>query len=146
MTMVVTFILSLGCLAGGLFSVGPYLQNSVSPEVANTFYILLRVLVIALFSFLAVYKYEKNTYHALSFTGLLIFADQVGLKSIFFLTQFKMHPADWPQTGPDAVTLSAVLFNNAFSYVVFLPLILLIAFLGSALGMYLKQKRAARAV
>ncbi len=139
--MVVTFLISLGCLAGGLFSVGPYLQNSVSPEAANTFYIVLRVLIIGLFSFLSVWKYKKNTYHALSFTGLLIFADQVVLKSIYFLTQFKTHPADW-----EGVTLSAVLFNNAFSYVVFLPLILLIAFLGSALGMYLKQKRPAREV
>jgi hypothetical protein len=140
MIMVVTFLVSLGCLAAGLFSIGPYLQNSVSPEVANTFYILLRVLVIGLFSFLAVYKYNKKTIHALSFTGLLIFADQVGLKSIYFLTQFKTHPADW-----EGVTPSAVLFNNAFSYIVFLPLILLIAFLGSALAMYLKQKRDTRA-
>jgi hypothetical protein len=139
--MLVTFLISLGCLAGGLFSVGPYLQNSVSPAAANTFYIVLRVLIIGLFSFLAVWKYKKNTYHALSFTGLLVFADQVGLKSIYFLTQFKTHPADW-----EGVTLSAVLFNNAFSYVVFLPLILLIGFLGSALGMYLKQKRTAREV
>jgi hypothetical protein len=134
--MLVTFLISLGCLATGLFWAGPHLEASANPEAANTFYILLRVLIIAFFSFLAVWRYNKNTYHALSFTGLLIFVDQVGLRSIWFLTQFKTHPTDWQD-----VTLSTVLFNSAFSYIVFLPVVLLIAFLGSALGMYLKQKR-----
>lgn len=113
--MIVPFLISLGLLAGGLFWVGPHLQNSAGVDAANVFYILLRVLIIAFFSFLAVWKYEKNTYHALSFTGLLVFVDQVGLKSIYFLTQFRAHPTDW-----EGVTLSAVLFNNAFSYIVFL--------------------------
>jgi hypothetical protein len=138
--MITPFLISIGLLAGGLFWIGPHLQSSVSLDAANGFYIVLRVLIIAVFSFLAVWRYEKNTYHALSFTGLLVFVDQVGLKSIYFLTQFKSHPADWPQTGPDAVTLGAVLFNSAFSYIVFLPLVLLIAFLGSSLGMFLKHK------
>lgn len=139
--MIVPFLISLGLLASGLFWVGPHLQNSAGQDTANIFYIALRVAVIAIFSFLAVWKYEKNTYHAMSFTGLLVFTDQVGLKSIYFLTQFKTHPADW-----EGVTLSAVLFNSAFSYIVFLPLILLIAFLGSALGTYLKSKRSPREV
>jgi hypothetical protein len=144
-TMVASFFVSLACLAVGLFWAGPHLETSSSLAAANTFYILLRVLIIGFFSFLCVWRYNRNTYHALSYTGLLIFMDQVGLKSIWFLTQFKTHPADWPTSGPDAVTPWVVLFNNAFAYIVFLPLVLLIAFLGSALGMYLKHRRSSTA-
>jgi hypothetical protein len=133
--MLISFTVALGFLAGGLFWVGPHLQASVSEGAANIFYIALRVLVIAIFSFVAVRRYGKNTYHALSFAGLLIFLDQVGLRSIWFAIQFHNHPADWKD-----VTLGAVLFNSAFSYIVFLPLVIMIAFAGAAAAQLIGRK------
>ena len=137
--MVISFLVSLVVLASGLAFVGPVAHGSMSPEVANIAYIVLRVVVMLVFSFIAVRRFHKNTYHALSFTGLLVFFDQVGVHSLWFAWQFRQNPADWQ--GMDLIT---VLYNSAFSYVVFLPVVMLISFLGASLGVYLNQRQVKR--
>jgi hypothetical protein len=135
--MTISFFVALGALAAGLFGIGPLLQNSSGSGAANAFYILLRVLVILGFSFVAVRRYQKNAYQALSLAGLLIFVDQVLLRSIWFVLQFKYNPGEW-----EGVDLKTAIFNSAFSYLVFLPVVLLLAFIGVSVGTYLNLKRS----
>ena len=124
-----SFITSLAVLELGLFVFGPLLQNSFGPGPANIFYILLRVVTILVFSYLTVRKHGRDFYGALSFTGLLIFIDQVGFKSLWLWLEIRKNPAAW-----EGVDLKTALYNSAFSYVVSLPVILLLAFVGALLA------------
>jgi hypothetical protein len=137
--MVISFFVSLAVLASGLAFVGPVAQGSMSPELANALYVALRVLVMLAFSFIAVRRFHKNMYHALSFTGLLIFIDHVGVRSLWLAWQYRQNPASWEGAG-----LFAVLYNNAFAYIVFLPAIMMVSFVGASIGLYLNQKQLKR--
>lgn len=134
-----TFLVSLVVLELGLFVFGPLLQNSVGPVGANVFYVLLRVFTILVFSYLCVRRHKRSNYEALSLTGLLIFIDQVGFKSLWLWMEMKRNPAAW-----EGISLQVALYNSAFSYVVSLPVILLLAFVG-ALAASRKPSRSAGA-
>ncbi len=124
-----TFLAALTVLELGLFVFGPLLQKISGPVGANVFYILLRVVTIVVFGYVCVSRHKKNFYGALSLTGLLIFLDQVVFKSIWLWSEMKRDPVAW-----EGVTLSAALFNSAFSYIVSLPVIMLLAFVGALLA------------
>lgn len=133
--MVLTFFVALAILETGLFLVSPVLQNHLSPVWANAFYVLLRVGTIIGFSYLCIRRHKKDIYGALSMTGLLLFVDQVGFKSLWLLQQIGKHPAEW-----QGIDTKSAIYNSAFSYVVSLPVILILAFLGALLA--LKQRRS----
>ena len=126
----ITFLAAIAILEVGLFVIGPVLLKSSSPNAADAFYVIVRVATIVTFSFLCVRRYKKEMYGALSLTGLLIFIDQVIFKSIWIVLAMKKDPAAW-----EGVDTRAALFNSAFSYVVSLPVILLLAFVGALLAM-----------
>lgn len=134
--MVFTFFISLAVLASGLAFVGPVAQGTFSPETANVIFVLLRIAVMLAFSFIAVRRFQKNTYHALSFTGLLIFVDHIGVHSLWLAWQFRQNPGNWQ--GLDLMT---ILYNNAFAYIVFLPAIMMISFLGASAGSYFNHRQ-----
>jgi hypothetical protein len=129
-----TFLIALALLETGLFVIGPVLQNWGNTNLANGFYILLRVVTIVGFSFLLVRKHRHEIYGALSLTGLLIFIDQVIFKSLWIVLEMKRDPAAW-----QGVDTKAALFNSAFSYIVSLPVILLLAFIGSMLALKMRK-------
>jgi hypothetical protein len=137
--MVISFFVSLAVLASGLAFVSPAAQSYVSPQLANLIFVLLRILVMLAFSFIAVRRFHKNIYHALSFTGLLIFVDHIGVHSLWLTWQYRQNPASWDNAG-----VMTVLYNNAFAYIVFLPAIMMVSFLGASIGLYLNQKQLKR--
>jgi hypothetical protein len=125
-----TFLTALGTLEFGLFVVGPLLQNRAGPGPANVFYILLRVLVIGTFAYFSVRRDKRALFGTLSMTGFLIFLDQVVFKSIWLMIEIKKNPSLWEGVDP-----KGAIFNSAFSYVVSLPMVLLLAFLGAMLAL-----------
>jgi hypothetical protein len=138
--MLVSFLVALGFLTGGLLWMGPHLMNATHPEAGQLIYVILRVVVMFGFAMTVVWRHKRSIYHALSYTGFLIFVDQVILKNIWFIIEFRRHPDAWKD-----MSLAVVLYSNSFSYIVFLPLILLIAFLGAMAGTALNKRAAERA-
>lgn len=128
--LAITFFIALGILELGLFVVGPALQNGVSPAAGNAFYIVLRLVTILGFSFVCVRKHKRSFYGALSMTGFLLFLDQVVFKSLWLVHEIKKNPAAWEGIDP-----KSAVYNSAFSYIVSLPIILLLAFLGALLAL-----------
>lgn len=135
MMMILTFLSALGILELGLFVIGPALQNSMGPGAANLVYILMRVIAIAGMSFFAMHHFRGNLFKSLSLTGFLMFLDQVLFKSLWLSFEFKNNPKAW-----EGVELSSAIYNSAFSYIVSLPIILLIGFLGAMIAMRKNSK------
>jgi hypothetical protein len=136
--LALTFFLFLGVLEAGLFWIGPALQSSYGQNIGNAFYIAIRVLSIVLFSYLCVRVYRRSIYGALSTTGFLVFLDQAVFKSVWIWNQFRIHPQDW-----QGVELKGAIYGTAFSYIVFLPLILALAFVGAIAAYKFPSKRPA---
>jgi hypothetical protein len=134
--MVISFFVSLAILASGLAFIGPVAHGNINPETANILFVLLRVSVMFGFSFIAVRRYRKNTYHALSYTGLLIFIDHVVVHGLWLTWEFRQNPGNW-----EGLDLTTILYNNAFAYIMFLAPIMVVSFLGASAGLYLNHRQ-----
>ena len=122
------FVIALAVLEIELFVIGPVFQS-------NVLYIAIRVATIFAFSFICVRSFKKNLYETLSLAGLLIFVDQVLFKSLWLVLEFQRNPKAWA-----GVDRTAALFSSAFSYIVFLPAVLILALLGVFAAYYLPKK------
>jgi hypothetical protein len=136
--LALTFLVFLGILEAGLFLIGPALQNAFGPNIGNVFYVVLRVVSIVLFSYLCVRVYRRSIYGALSTAGFLVFLDQAVFKSLWIWIQFRTHPEAW-----QGIDLKGALYGTAFSYIVFLPLILALSFVGAIIAYRFPGKRPA---
>jgi hypothetical protein len=127
--MIVTFVIALGVLEAWLFLIGPVLQS-------EAMYVALKIMTILMFSFVCARIHKKSLYGVLSGAGLLIFLDQVLFKSIYLWWDFRKNPAAWAGVDP----LGAI-YASAFSYIVFLPVVLILAFVGAFAGSYSRDRK-----
>jgi hypothetical protein len=80
----------------------------------------------------------RTRVQALALVGLLGFVDQVVIKSGIMIYEMRKDPAYW-----EGISRIAVLFGIATSYLFFLPIVLILGFLGSFLAEDRAKKRLA---
>jgi hypothetical protein len=120
--------LSLLLLAANRFLIGPVVGTSAGEVAGNTVFVFIRVVVFFLLALLLTRFSDFRRFRALSAVGLLVAVEHIGFNLVTILSSFRANPADYPDG------LSGPLFGLFMSYMIGLPIILLIAFLGTALG------------
>jgi hypothetical protein len=124
----VLWILSLLLLAANRFLIGPAVGASAGEVTGNMVFVFIRVVVFFLLALLLTRVSGFRRFRALSAVGLLVAVEHIGFNLVMILSSFRSNPADYPQG------LSGPLFGLFMSYMIGLPIILLIAFFGTALG------------
>jgi hypothetical protein len=79
--------------------------------------------------------YGRTRIQAISVTTLVVFLDQVVVKGAWILRDSRVHPQLWGQ-----VTLGGIAVNLMMSYILFAPVLLILAFLGTELNQTFKRK------
>ncbi len=71
----------------------------------------------------------RRRFQALALVGLIAFVDQVPIKSWLMIREMRAQPAEW-----QGIAESTVIFGIATSYLYFLPIVLIMGFLGTTLA------------
>lgn len=117
-------ILSLFAL--NLFVIEPLLRG-ISPVLAQLTYIGIRVFGLIGLAFGLTRYGQRNRFQTLSTVLLVGFIDQVFLKGIWIKKDLAANPAAWQGFEP---TNSAIFVNMATGYLFFVPIVLILSFLG----------------
>jgi hypothetical protein len=130
------FLAAVALLGVNLFYLSPEMGKRVGELTGNNVYITVRLVTLFGFSFLTSWLAEKPRIFVIRKAAFLVLIDQIVFKAIFLLQQFQSSPQNW-----EGVDHSGVLFSLAMSYVMTLPIIVLIAFMGTELGSLLLKKQ-----
>ena len=90
-------------------------------------YILVRVAGLIFLAYGLAKNAKRNLFQVVSTVLLVGFIDQVFLKGIWIKQDMVAHPADWVGIEP---TNSVIFLNMAMGYLFFIPIILILSFLG----------------
>lgn len=124
----VLWALALVVLAANRFLIGPAVGASAGEMTGNTVFVFIRVVVFFLLALLLTRFSDFRRFRALSGVGLLVAFEHIGFNLVTILSSYRANPADYPEG------LAGPLYGLFMSYMIGLPIILLIAFLGTALG------------
>lgn len=127
------FVAFAAILALNAFFLAPFLISKFDIATANIGYGSVRLAAYIVFSYLCARVYSHGRYQLMGATAFLAFVDQVVFKSILLWIDYQKNPAEW------ADHFSGALFGSAMGYMVFLPIILLLAFLGSEMHFFSKK-------
>jgi len=119
-------LLALGILGLNLFVVGPWVSSQLGEGAGNILYVILRVAVIIGLSFFLVHRVGKGRFQAMTLTAVLMLMDQVGFKALWLKQQMMAQPDLWKD-----VDFSSAVFGLLMSYVFFVPMVLLFAWIGA---------------
>jgi hypothetical protein len=133
------FLGALCLLAFNLFVMSPYISRRFGDLVGNGTYVGLRMLTIMGFSFLMSYLFESKRLPVIRSTTFLVFVDQVILKGFFLWNESRISPQAW-----EGMDYPSTVFALLVSYVISIPLIVIVAFAGTELKDLLSQKNKAR--
>lgn len=124
----VLWFLALAILAANQFVVARAVGGWASETAANYVYVLVRILVFFGLALLLTRWTGFRRFRALSAVGLLVAVEHIGFRLILVLQDYRANPAEYAEglTGP--------IFGLMMSYIIGLPVVLLIAFLGTSLG------------
>lgn len=124
------FLLSAGVLllfAVNLFYLEPILSRALGARAAQFMYIVIRIVGLAGLAYGLAKNAKRNRFQTVSTVLLVGFLDQVFLKGIWIKRDIGIHPADWVGLEP---TNSVIFLNMAMGYLFFVPIVLILAFLG----------------
>lgn len=117
----------LGLFGLNLFVIEPFLNHSVSPVVAQLSYIAIRVIGLVVLAFGLTRYAFRNRFQTISTVLMVGFIDQVFLKGLWVKRDIAANPAGWVGFEP---TNSAIFVNMATGYLFFVPIVLILSFLG----------------
>ena len=124
------FSLSAGILvlfALNLFVLEPIVTREVGPRAAQFVYIGIRILGLVGLAYGLAKNAKRNRFQTISTVLLIGFIDQVFLKGIWIKQDMAVHPADWDGFEP---VNSVIFLNMAMGYLFFIPVVLILAFVG----------------
>jgi hypothetical protein len=104
--------------------------------MANFTYVLGRVLVFFAFALLLGRGSSLRRFQALSAVSLLVALEHLGFRLVLILQDFKANPGEYAQG------LGGPLFGLLMSYIMGLPVVLLIALAGHTLGRKIQNRPA----
>ncbi len=117
----------LGLFAFNLFELEPFLTRVSGPRAAQFAYILVRIVGLLGLAYGLAKNAKRNRFQTLSTVLLIGFIDQVILKGIWIKQDMAIHPAEWTGIEP---TNAVIFLNMAMGYLFFVPLVLILAFVG----------------
>jgi hypothetical protein len=100
-------------------------ERHLGPVVANILYMVTRLLVVVGLGYILSAVHKRNTFSSLSMISLLIFIDQVPMKTLLFLYERKLDPA-----GGADLSVPALLVGFTTAYGLSIPIILIFAYAG----------------
>jgi uncharacterized membrane protein YuzA (DUF378 family) len=124
------FALSGGILALfalNLFVLQPLIATGIGPRAAQMIYILIRVAGMIGLAYGLAKNAKRNRFQTVSTVLLVGAIDQVLLKGLWIKRDMGIHPADWAGFEP---VNSVIFLNMAMGYLFFIPIILILAFVG----------------
>lgn len=121
-------LLALVLFALNVFVLAPAVAENSGAPTAQAVYMITRVVLIVALSFSLTKFAGKRRAQVFASVGLLAFLDQVVFKGILLFQDIRANPAAW-----QGVTDAAVVVNLMMGFMVFLPIILLLAMVGSVL-------------
>ncbi len=121
-------LLALLVLAANRFLISPRVGALAGESVGNYVFILSRVLIFFLVAVLLTRLSGFRRFQTLSAVGLLVAVEHLGFNLATILMTARSDPSQYPEG------LGGPLFGLFMSYMVGLPMVLLIAFFGTALG------------
>lgn len=122
------FPLALGLLALNQFVLPRWVGPAMGDMAANFVFILIRIFVYLGIALILTRFFSFRRFQSLSAVALLLAIEHFGFRVFLLLSDYRDNPAAFSEG------LSGPLFGLAMSYMIGLPLILLVAFLGTALG------------
>lgn len=120
-------VTSLAILALQYFVIGPNIREN---GLAVAVYMGTRVLIGVGLGYLLTRYAERNRFQSVSSVVLVFLVDQVAFKGLWALQNQKVHPELWDNLSGDALVSGL-----ASGFVSFMPVILVIAFVGTELGL-----------
>ena len=124
-------------LAANLFLIGPVVSARISEVAGNAAFIIIRVVTLLGFAALLAALHGKTRLQIIGLTLLLELVDQGIFKTILLLYSWRMQPTQW-----EGLSLDGMIFGNFMSYLVFLPAILILSFVGAEIGHALRNRKA----
>ena len=125
----VLWILALLVLGANQFIASRWVGAWAGEGAANSVYILVRILVFFGLSVLLTRVSGFKRFQAMSALAILVAVEHIGFRLVLILQDYRANPAEYAQG------LSGPLFGLFMSYIIGLPVILLIGFLGTSLGL-----------
>jgi hypothetical protein len=113
-----------------LFVFGPVLMARFGDMAGQGVSMILRIVTWVGFAFGLSRVHQKTRLQIIRLTALLVFVDQCLLKSIAVVYDYRTRPGLWQNTP-----LDGAIFATFMGYLVFLPIIIILAFLGAELGL-----------
>lgn len=117
----------LSLFAMNLFVIEPILNRGVHPVAAQLTYIGIRVFGLIGLAFGLTRYAQRNRFQTISTVLLVGFIDQVFLKGLWIKRDIGANPAAWEGFTP---TNAAIFVNMATGYLFFVPIVLILSFLG----------------
>jgi hypothetical protein len=125
------FALSAAALvvfALNLFVLEPLLSRVLSPVASQIFYIGVRIFGMIVLAYALTRFAGRSRIQVFSTVLLVGFIDQVGLKTLWIHRDMRIHPAAWQGFEP---TSASIFVNMATGYLFFIPIVLILCFLGT---------------
>ncbi len=117
----------IALFALNLFVIEPLLNQAVGRAVAQTLYIVIRIVGLIGLAFGLAKFGQRNRFQTVTTTLLVGFIDQVLLKGLWIKRDIVANPEAWKGFEP---TNAAVFVNMATGYLFFVPIVLILTFLG----------------
>lgn len=124
--LVWTFASALAIFAVNLFWLSPFLTRVWGPLVGNLTYLGIRIVVVIAVSGILGALWQGKSFKVFRATSILLFVDQVPLKYLWVRMEIARDPAPW-----QGASQSGIIYGLALSYLMFVPFLVLISFLGS---------------
>jgi hypothetical protein len=127
----ILIVLSVLVLAGSAALAGAFASspNEPPPPALLALYLGLRATIFIGVAYAAMRFADRRRFQALAIVGFLGFIDQVVIKAVIVLREMGAHPAEWAD-----ISRETVLYGLATSYVYFLPMVLVMGFVGTFLA------------
>lgn len=130
-------VAALAILALNIFWLSPLLNRAQGVGVANAVYILTRIAVLIGIGFCAARFLRKNRFQTISLAAFVEFVDQVGFRTLALHFETQKDPAAW-----QGVSTWGALYGTMMSFILFFPIIFILTFLGSELGLHRLRQRS----
>lgn len=124
------FIISGGILALfalNLFVLEPVIHKLAGSRAAQVVYVLVRIAGLIGLAYALAKNAKRNRFQTITTVLLVGFLDQVVLKGIWIKRSMVADPAAWAGIAPEN---AAIFVNMAMGYLFFIPIILILAFVG----------------
>jgi hypothetical protein len=117
----------LGLFALNLFAIEPLVHRVASPAAAQLLYVILRIVGFIGLAYGLTRYAGRNRFQVMSSVLLVGVVDQVLFKGFWLKRDMEIHPAAWQGFEP---TNAAIFVTLAKSYLFFIPILLILSFLG----------------